>query len=157
MKKKRTEVPVDTAAQLQLLSNRTCCVCRCPKKTIQIHHIDENPSNHNIENLALLCLECHNETQIRGGFGRKLDAELVKCFRNAWHEDMARKQLQPHPEVKASLRNASLEKLQQTLNEINTIQNRNHPHPEVKASPRNASLEKLRQTLNEIDAIQSGK
>jgi hypothetical protein len=49
-----------------------------------MHHIDENPFNHAIENLALLCLDCHNDTQIRGGFARKLGANDVIKYRDAW-------------------------------------------------------------------------
>lgn len=65
-------------------SDRTCCVCGVRGKAIQIHHIDENPSNNNFENLAVLCLECHNDTQLSGGFGRKLSATLVIKYRNEW-------------------------------------------------------------------------
>ncbi|MBA7568727.1 hypothetical protein ES708_10461 [subsurface metagenome] len=36
------------------------------------------------ENLAVLCLECHNETQINGGFGRKLNAPSVIKYRDEW-------------------------------------------------------------------------
>ena len=66
------------------MSNRTCCVCTEPGKPTQIHHIDENPSNNSIENLAVLCLHCHECTQISGGFGRKLDAAQVSKFREQW-------------------------------------------------------------------------
>jgi hypothetical protein len=46
----------------------------------------------------------------------------MKLFRDAWHQDVARKRSQPHPEVKAIQKNASLEKLRQTLDEIDAIQ-----------------------------------
>ncbi len=40
----------------------------------------KTPSNNAIENLAVLCLEDHNLTQISGGFGRKLGAaEVTRC------------------------------------------------------------------------------
>ena len=83
-KKKRVEIPRDIEAQAQFLSDRTCCVCRVKGKPFQIHHIDENPANNEPKNLAVLCLECHNETQIRGGFGRKLNAEQVILYRDDW-------------------------------------------------------------------------
>jgi hypothetical protein len=84
-KKQRTPIPEDIAAQVQFLSDRTCCVCRKPGKPIQIHHIDENPSNNALDNLAVMCLACHDLTQIRGGFGRKLDAAQVKLYRDDWY------------------------------------------------------------------------
>jgi len=83
-KKKRVEIPRDIEAQVQFLSDRTCCVCRVRGKPFQIHHIDENPANNEPNNLVVLCLECHNETQIRGGFGRKLNADQIILYRDDW-------------------------------------------------------------------------
>ena len=83
-KKKRVEIPTAIVAQVQFLSDRTCCVCRVKGKPFQIHHIDENPANNEPDNLAVLCLECHNETQIQGGFGRKLNAEQITLYRDNW-------------------------------------------------------------------------
>ncbi|WP_227985633.1 HNH endonuclease signature motif containing protein, partial [Nocardia spumae] len=66
-------------------SDRTCCVCR-NKKPVQIHHIDDNPSNNDFGNLAVLCFDCHRETQIQGGFDRKLDSDQVALYRRHWLE-----------------------------------------------------------------------
>jgi len=89
-KKKRVEIPQATEAQVQFASDRTCCVCRIKGKPFQIHHIDENPANNEFNNLAVLCLECHNETQIRGGFGRKLNADQVILYREDWIKQVAK-------------------------------------------------------------------
>ena len=89
IKKSRSQIPKEISAEILVRSDRTCCVCREKRKPIQIHHIDENPDNHEIDNLAILCLECHDETQISGGFGRKLDANQIKLFRDKWHEFVA--------------------------------------------------------------------
>lgn len=83
-KKKRIPIPTDLAAQVLFLSDRTCCVCRTKGKPVQIHHIDEDPSNNLALNLSTLCFDCHRETQIRGGFDRKLDADQVILYRNDW-------------------------------------------------------------------------
>lgn len=88
-KKERTEIPRGVAARVQFLSDRTCCVCRTPDKPIQIHHLDENPNNHTEENLAVLCLDCHDKTMIRGGFGRKLDAEQIVLYREDWYRSVS--------------------------------------------------------------------
>ena len=85
MAKNRISVPDDTAADVLVASNHTCCKCNQPGKACQIHHIDEDPSNNDLDNLAVLCLECHNDTQIRGGFGRKLDAASVRKYRDSWN------------------------------------------------------------------------
>lgn len=82
--KKRTPIPTDVAAQVLFLSDRTCCVCRTKGKPVQIHHVDEDPSNNLPSNLSTLCFDCHRETQIRGGFDRKLDADQVILYRNDW-------------------------------------------------------------------------
>jgi len=58
MTKVRTPIPSDLAAEVLFASDNTCCVCRERGKRIQIHHIDESPSNNVFENLAVLCLEC---------------------------------------------------------------------------------------------------
>jgi len=84
MTKKRTPIPSEISAQILFESDRTCCVCNHRGRNIQIHHIDENPSNNNPENLAVLCLECHNDTMIKGGFGRKLNADQVVIFKKEW-------------------------------------------------------------------------
>lgn len=86
MVKIRTPIPSDLAADVLFASDNTCCVCEERGKTIQIHHIDENPSNNTFENLSILCLECHNDTQIQGGFGRKLNAPSVIKYRDEWLE-----------------------------------------------------------------------
>lgn len=86
MAKDRIPIPREVAAELQFASDHTCCVCRDRGRAVQIHHIDENPANNTIDNLSVLCLLCHNDTQIKGGFGRKLDANLVTQYRDDWHK-----------------------------------------------------------------------
>jgi len=83
-KKERTEIPRDVAASALFESDRTCCVCRARGKAVQIHHVDENPANGDKSNLAVLCFDCHRDTQIRGGFDRKLDAAQVALYRDDW-------------------------------------------------------------------------
>jgi hypothetical protein len=85
-KKIRVPIPDDVAAEILFLSDRTCCVCNIRGKQVQIHHIDENPSNNSIDNLSVLCFECHDQTMIKGGFGRKLEANQIIKYRNGWHE-----------------------------------------------------------------------
>lgn len=84
MAKVRIPIPPDTAAAVLFASDYTCCVCRDPGRPVQIHHVDENPSNNSEENLSVLCLLCHNDTQVKGGFGRKLNAKPVIQYRDDW-------------------------------------------------------------------------
>lgn len=85
-KKIRVQIPSDIAADVLFLSDRTCCVCNIRGKYVQIHHIDENPANNNIDNLSVLCLDCHNDTMIKGGFGRKLEVNQIIKYRNDWYD-----------------------------------------------------------------------
>jgi hypothetical protein len=94
-KKHRTEIPDEIAADILFRSNRTCCVCR-EKKPVQIHHIDENPANYSYDNLAVLCFDCHRDTQIRGGFDRKLDAAQIRRYLEDWLTRVANKREQEH-------------------------------------------------------------
>lgn len=89
-KKNREQIPSETAARTLFLADRTCCVCRGKGKPVQIHHIDENPANNDLRNHAVLCFDCHRETQIHGGFDRKLDADQVILYRDDWNRIVAR-------------------------------------------------------------------
>ena len=94
-KKNRVEIPDEIAAEVLFRSNRTCCVCR-EKKPVQIHHIDENPENYDEDNLAVLCFDCHRDTQLRGGFDRKLDSAQIRRYRKDWLIRVANKREQEH-------------------------------------------------------------
>lgn len=85
MAKERVDIPEDLAAEVLFRAHRTCCVCRVPRKPVQLHHIDGNPANSTFDNLAALCLEDHDDTQLRGGFGWKLDAAQVRRYRDDWY------------------------------------------------------------------------
>ena len=84
MAKQPTPIPDNIAAEVLFTSDSICCVCQERGKPIQIHHIDENPSNNAVENLAVLCFDCHNKTQVRGGFSRQLTASVVTKYRDEW-------------------------------------------------------------------------
>ncbi|MFH1852125.1 MAG: HNH endonuclease signature motif containing protein [Candidatus Neomarinimicrobiota bacterium] len=84
MTKLRIKIPADIAAEVMFNSDSTCCFCRERGKAVQIHHIDENPRNNSIDNLSVLCLHCHNDAQVKGGFGRKRNASLVIKYRDEW-------------------------------------------------------------------------
>jgi len=80
----RVPIPRDIAAQVLFEHDRTCCVCRSRGKSVQVHHIDDEPSNNDPANLAVLCFDCHRDTQITGGFDRKLDSDQVLLYRDDW-------------------------------------------------------------------------
>lgn len=60
--KKRKSIPAKTKALLQKEINSICPFC--PNDDVghfQIHHIDENPENNEINNLLMLCPTCHSK------------------------------------------------------------------------------------------------
>jgi len=81
----RSEIPAEIAARVLFRSHRTCCVCRVSQKQVQIHHVDDDPSNGSEQNFAVLCFDCHGQTQIKGGFGRRLNAEQIVLYRDDWY------------------------------------------------------------------------
>ncbi|MBI3704347.1 MAG: HNH endonuclease [Rhizobiales bacterium] len=86
MAKDRTPVPIEISTEVLFQQDHTCCVCRERGKSVQIHHIDEDPTNHAIDNLSLLCLEDHNRTLLKGGFGKNLLPDEVRRYRDDWIE-----------------------------------------------------------------------
>lgn len=109
MAKKRTAIPGEIAARVLFEHDRTCAVCRQGGKPVQIHHLDENPANHDLRNLAVLCFDCHRETQLRGGFDRKLDAEQIILYRNDWLRQVQRQRAAEDPDAKTLLRSEDRE------------------------------------------------
>lgn len=56
------------------------------KKQIQIYHIDEDPSNSNISNLAILCVEHHNRVTGNEGFGKYFTKGKILKYKIEWEE-----------------------------------------------------------------------
>ena len=108
-RKRRIPTPIDIAALVLFYSDRTCCVCRRQdRRLIQIHHIDDNPSNNAFSNLAVLCHECHADTQVSGGFHRRLDAAQVRLYRNEWIASVGRQSVAASPEAPYGRRRGTL-------------------------------------------------
>ena len=57
-KKKRVKIPYKDADELLVLCKHLCCICERP--LVKIHHIDEDPSNNDLNNLIPLCGRCHD-------------------------------------------------------------------------------------------------
>lgn len=64
--------------------DKSCCICKDRNKSVQIHHIDGNPANNDLDNLAVLCLEHHDEAHIKGGLGAQTSPGLIKKYRDEW-------------------------------------------------------------------------
>jgi hypothetical protein len=82
MGKVRIAIPKAVADQVIFDADMSCCVCR--ERGHHIHHIDEDPSNNDLNNLALLCFKHHDEVTATGGLARRLTPSLVAKYRDHW-------------------------------------------------------------------------
>jgi len=86
MTKKRVKIPEDIEAKVLAANRHTCCICNVEHKKVQIHHIDGDPSNNDMKNLAVICLYCHSDAHTNGAFVRNLTPDLVKLYNESWRE-----------------------------------------------------------------------
>lgn len=86
-KKKRRNASDVKQAEVMFKSNRECVVCN--KRGDQIHHLDGDVANNDIDNLALLCFDCHSEATIKGGLRKKLSAKTIIKFRELKYRTVA--------------------------------------------------------------------
>ena len=84
--KARPNIHPDTVAQLMFQNMHRCCICHEPRKHVQIHHIDGNPSNNDWENLAVLCVDCHSLVTGDQGFGKKYSTREVRLYKSDWEQ-----------------------------------------------------------------------
>lgn len=79
MAKQRTKIPQLNKVRsiLQKDIDSTCPICSSDDvEHFQIHHMDENPSNHHLDNLILICPTCHSKIT-KGDISR----DDVKCYK----------------------------------------------------------------------------
>ncbi|WP_149720998.1 HNH endonuclease signature motif containing protein [Alcaligenes faecalis] len=90
LRESRPPVPEETLLRLLYKSRRTCCICRDPKKSVVVHHIEEWSSSrsHAEENLIVLCLEHHDLAHTKRELSQTLSkAELLAAKKN-WSRDV---------------------------------------------------------------------
>src|SRR6185437_9974275 len=90
----RPPIPTKLADQVMFACDRTCCVCKL-KKRMQIHHLDQDPTNNTFENLVALCLECHDQSHMGSSLTRGLTVGAIRLFNDAWRQVVQLKLL-PH-------------------------------------------------------------
>jgi len=82
----RTPIPQKTADELLRRSAFTCCVCKNPELSVVIHHIVrwEQSRSHDIENLAVLCLNHHDKAHTHHELSQNLTPNRIRGARNEW-------------------------------------------------------------------------
>jgi hypothetical protein len=79
----RTAVPEELKSEILSRSNNRCCVCQTP--FVVLHHIDEDPSNNDIDNIAPLCPNCHSQAHSKSMLTTNLTASRLKVLRDRWY------------------------------------------------------------------------
>jgi hypothetical protein len=82
--KERFAIEESVRVEIIARSNNRCCICQTP--FIVIHHIDENPSNNEPNNLAPLCPNCHSQAHSKGQLTTHLTPSRIKSLRDKWYE-----------------------------------------------------------------------
>jgi hypothetical protein len=82
----RKKIPDNIVAEILVSSKRRCCICvavrnDATEKRGQIAHLDHDPSNNRIDNLAFLCLDHHDQYDSRSSQSKGYTLEEVKRYR----------------------------------------------------------------------------
>lgn len=82
----RSSLPKQVETKVLRLSKRRCCLCfglnsDLDQKKGQIAHLDKNPSNNSLNNLAFLCLEHHDSYDSKTSQSKNFTMPEVKQYR----------------------------------------------------------------------------
>jgi len=71
--------------QVEILYNSAFACAVCQSKGDHIHHIDQNNSNNDSDNLILLCQGPHDEAHTKRDLSKNLTPQRLKIFRKKWY------------------------------------------------------------------------
>jgi hypothetical protein len=84
----RKPIPIKTKEEIVRRNKGICCICRERGKGYNFHHIDENPSNNTLENIALLCVKDHDLHHRYNEYDNTNHSELTRAqiidYKNQW-------------------------------------------------------------------------
>ena len=88
----RPPIPTDALMSVLFANRYQCCVCRDPKSSIIVHHIEEWAESrlHNVDNLAVLCLHHHDEAHSKKTLSKNLDAKTLRDAKEKWEAEVKR-------------------------------------------------------------------
>lgn len=89
----RIPIPESIQDQVLLLSRRRCCICfglngNVEVKSGQIAHLDHDNSNNELDNLAFLCLQHHDQYDGEASQSKNLRESEVKQFRRELYDNV---------------------------------------------------------------------
>src|SRR6266536_6569931 len=85
--KNRTRIPSEIETDVITSSRRRCCVCYAlhrdeAEKKGQIAHLDHDPSNNALDNLAFLCFDHHDQYDSQTKQSKGLTIKEVNRYRD---------------------------------------------------------------------------
>ena len=88
----RPPIPPATVETLLFANRYQCCVCRNPSRPIIIHHVEEwhLSRSHDISNLAVLCLDHHQQAHSKSSLSQNLDGKTLLGFKAKWEAEVKR-------------------------------------------------------------------
>jgi hypothetical protein len=91
-KEARPPIPNDTLMSVLFANRYQCCVCRDRNLSVIVHHIEEwsKSKNHDITNLAVLCLHHHDEAHSKKTLSQNLDAAALRGAKEKWEVEVKR-------------------------------------------------------------------
>jgi len=97
-KQKVTRIPIPDIISDELLVSCGHSCCKCGRQFVQIHHIDEDRTNNDSDNLIPLCKLCHDEVHSTVPMARKITKAQQKLYREKWIKKMSKV-----PEIRADI------------------------------------------------------
>ena len=105
--------------------------CRNSKNAdsvLQVHHIDENPGNNELENLIPLCSSCHLKIEKEARLHAPYNAIQLELFENQSYMQQMKNMRQSALEKYGSLRNENKAQIDKETYEINEFEWENNDH-----------------------------
>jgi len=105
----RKGIPAKTIKKVIVKSRRRCCICfglnrDTSIKQGQIAHLDKDSSNPEIDNLAFLCLDHHDQYDSRRSQSKGFISDEVKEYRNELHDHIWRAFMENHEPIDNDVR-----------------------------------------------------
>ena len=105
-KNRRRSIPLITQRNLLEKNLDVCCVCKERGIGINFHHIDGNPENNNESNIAVLCVQEHDQYHRARAYDKTKHLELgtdrIREFKKEW-EQTVEESKSDNPKIIAAL------------------------------------------------------
>jgi hypothetical protein len=88
MAKTREPIPKNLRIGILTRNKHRCCIC-CQEQVV-LHHIDKNPDNNAIENLAVLCLHHHGLAHAHFDLAQNYTEEIIRAHKKDWEDRIER-------------------------------------------------------------------